>query len=125
MTKSKRKKKPADMEPWDELDGEIQEALLAWFNCTVVSDQDKLRLAKLVSEERFWHWDCILCGQECNHAEPTEEEWPHFQGCSDDLDWTYFGNSEVYTRAALTAMCNHCRGFKCCELPEGAPEVDE
>jgi hypothetical protein len=109
---------------WADLDEDVQKALLQWFNCSKATAADKKRLLKLWTEGRFWFWNCMLCNDPCVHAEPTHEEWEHFQGASDDLDWCYFGNPEVYTRKALASMCNSCRCHKCEDIPEGAPGED-
>lgn len=113
-----------DLSQWEELDKETREALLHWFNCTIATKADKARLAVLAVEGRFWHWNCLLCEESCVHAEPTDEEWKHFQGARDDLDMCYFGNPAVYTQAALQSMCNHCRCYKCGDIPDGSPGAD-
>jgi hypothetical protein len=109
---------------WSDLDSEVRKALLRWFNCSKVTAADKRRLLKLWTDGRFWFWDCMLCNDPCVHAEPTKEEWGHFQGANDDIDWCFFGNPEVYTRRALMSMCNSCRCYKCADIPEGSPGED-
>lgn len=109
---------------WDEIDSGTRAELLRWFNCTKATAADKRRLAKLHEDKRFWHWDCILCGEPCVHAEPTDEEWVHFQGAADDIDWSFFGDRDTYTEAALMSMCNHCRCYKCVQIPAGSPAWD-
>lgn len=106
---------------WDDIEPDIQEALTTWFNCKALTAADKKRLAKLCSEKRFWYWGCILCGEACFHAEPTEDEWKHFQHTNDSIDWSYVGNRDVYTEAALWSMCNHCRCHKTRVIPDGSP----
>lgn len=113
---------------WSDIDSDVQEALLKWFNYTSATKTDQKRLARLWWDGRFWYWDCLLCNDSCVHAEPTPEEWKHFQGAHDDIDWCYFGNQDVYTRAALASMCNSCRCHKCGVIPDGSPgwqEIEE
>lgn len=113
-----------NLDEWEALDSETQEALIRWFNCTKVTKRDKERLARLATEGRFWRWNCLLCEEPCVHAEPTDEEWRRFQGAYDDIDMSYFGNQEVYTEAALLSMCNACRCHRCKDIPEGSPAYD-
>lgn len=77
---------------WEDLDKDTRIALTRWFNSDPTT-VDKRRLTKLVADGRFWKWPCLLCNEPCVHADPTEKEWPHFQGllqmCQNDQRWRF------------------------------------
>jgi len=95
---------------WDELDGQDQEDLLAWFNVREPGAEDKERLAKLLADGLFEAWDCPECGERVYRGEP--KDWGHFQGVL-QVDYTsYPGNTEKYNEEYLLKMCDHCRCYK-------------
>lgn len=103
------------MERWDELDADLREALVYWYNIARdedggdgLDDADREALLGLVDAERFWFWDCPECNERCTHGNP--EIWaPHFQGvCNQDYA-SYPGDPDILTEEVRIALCDDCR----------------
>ena len=111
------------IEKWDELDADLREALVYWYNTDGLDEDDRMALTELVEAKRFWFWDCPVCDERCTHGNP--EDWSNFQGvCNQDYQ-SYPGDPDIFTEEARIALCDSCR----CEsfgMPEECdyPPVD-
>ncbi len=118
-------------ERWGELDADLREALVEWYNLAPgeedgddgLDDGDRESLLGLVEAERFWFWDCPVCDERCTHGDP--EDWSNFQGvCNQDYQ-SYPGDPDIFTDEARIALCDDCRR-KSFGMPEEGdyPPVD-
>ena len=96
-------------EKWDELDADLREALVEWYNRRPedIGDDDRGALLGLVDAEHFWFWDCPVCDEQCVHGSP--EDWSDFQGVNGQDYISYPGDPDIFTTEARIAMCDACR----------------
>jgi hypothetical protein len=98
---------------WGELDQQLQEDLLAWYNRSEPTDDDKAQLAKLYGKGQFHSWDCPRCGDRVCVANP--DDWGDFQGVLQADYASYPGDDTVYQPEYIEKMCDTCRSVGCTE----------
>ncbi len=98
---------------WTELSDHVQTDLLEWLNITPPDDDDRTRLCLLYNDGRFHAWNCPTCGARVQSADPTGEEWQHFQGTRQP-DFSYYGDATFYTAEVIEHQCDTCR----CWMPK-------
>ena len=100
------------MNEWKDIDENMQERLIEWYNVREedMDDDDRQRLAELYFNYNFQSWNCPECGTHVHYGTP--DNWDNFQGvCQADYT-SYPGNKVKYTQTYLTQMCDHCRMTK-------------
>jgi hypothetical protein len=92
---------------WVELSEDVQEDLKAWYNSSVLEDENRRDLARLFNEKRFWAWNCPFCEERVFYGSPQDHE--HFQGTLQADYVTYPGDLSIYTERFNVQLCDNCR----------------
>lgn len=101
-----------DIQAWEDLDSYVQEDLLKWLNVSEPSEDDKARLIALYNAGQFHAWNCPTCGERVQSGDP--DDWEHFQGVWQP-DYSYFGDSDLYTEETISQQCDTCRCGRTCD----------
>ena|SRR3990167_5633859 len=101
---------PSVSERWSDLPDYVQTDLLEWLNLNEPGDDDRERLLDLYDSGRFHAWNCPTCGARVQSADIDDdgESWAHFQGVRQP-NFSYFGDSDIYTEDTIRHQCDTCR----------------
>jgi len=97
-----------DEESFDELETQIQDDLIEWFNVADPDEDDKKQLFELYQERLFWAWDCPGCNDRVFRGDP--DSYDNFQGVRNQ-NFSYFGDRDKYTENFIEALCDSCRCY--------------
>ncbi len=86
--------------------------MLKWFNRTEPDAEDMGLLLALLNAGAFRHWHCPMCGDPVYDGDPDAAglSWDHFQGVLNQ-NFSYFGDSDIFTKQFIRACCDTCRCF--------------
>lgn len=107
------------IERYDDIPQEDREPLERWFN-SEPDAKDKYQLLALYNADAFQHWTCPMCGEEMAEGDPDRAglDWGNFQGVCNP-DYSFFGDSEIFTKEFTRDCCNACRATPTRFFPTG------
>lgn len=108
MTKASGKRSKSVVR-WSDLDSQVRDDLLEWFNVVQPDAVDKRRLAALFHAGKFHAWNCPECEDRVFWGEP--DAWDHFQGVRQADYMSYPGESHDSPEEARceAQLCDDCR----------------